>query len=602
MKRFIFKIFALILSLSASAQFQIGRTTITFNDPTRTGGFGSGGGPGRQIQTEIYYPANTAGVNVAVANGEFPVITFGHGFAMSWDAYQNIWEELVPRGYIMAFPRTEGSLIPAPSHSNFGLDIALVNERMLAFNNNQSSLFFNKISPKSAIAGHSMGGGASFLAANNNTNIATVIGFAPAETNPSAVAAAPNVSVPTLVFSGSADGVTPAAEHHTPIYNATGSSCKYFVNIVGGAHCYYANTNFNCDFGEGTSSPNISITRAQQQQTTYDVLNPWLDYILKGQCNELNTFQNILANDSRITSITECDLEQPIIQSSAGSVLCEGSSTVLSVPNGSSNLTWSTGATGATLTVSQAGSYTVYDEVSCQQSAEFVLTTIPLPDAPQITANGAVEFCEGESVSLSTTTQGLITWSTGATGTSITVNTSGNYNATVSNNGCVSLNSNTINVIVNPNPTPIITQNQQGNLEAGVQGTNYQWFFNGTEILNSNSFSITPQENGIYKVIVTDANGCVGESAEFEYEKLSIASFDSTYLFQIFPNPATDFIQIQIEEESMIGTEISIVNLQGKIIQTNIVNQLNFVVNVNDLQSGVYFVKIGNFFKKVIVN
>jgi hypothetical protein len=52
----------------------------------------------------------------------------------------------------------------------------------------------------------------------------------------------------------------------------------------------------------------------------------------------------------------------------------------------------------------------------------------------------------------------------------------------------------------------------------------------------------------------------------------------------------------------MIGTEISIVNLQGKIIQTNIVNQLNFVVNVNDLQSGVYFVKIGNFFKKVIVN
>jgi hypothetical protein len=60
-------------------QFSIGHTTITFNDPARTGGTGSGGGAGRQIQTEIYYPAATAGVDVPVSNGNFPVITFGHG-------------------------------------------------------------------------------------------------------------------------------------------------------------------------------------------------------------------------------------------------------------------------------------------------------------------------------------------------------------------------------------------------------------------------------------------------------------------------------------------------------------------------------------------
>ena len=68
------------------------------------------------------------------------------------------------------------------------------------------------------------------------------------------------MSVPfALIFSGTADGVTPAAEHHTPIYNGLASSCKNFVNITGGGHCYYAQTNFNCDFGESTSSPNISI-------------------------------------------------------------------------------------------------------------------------------------------------------------------------------------------------------------------------------------------------------------------------------------------------------------------------------------------------------
>jgi hypothetical protein len=68
----------IFLSIGANSfcQYSIGSTTITFNDPARSGGFGSGGGPGRQIQCEIYYPASSAGVNVAVSTGEFPVIVF----------------------------------------------------------------------------------------------------------------------------------------------------------------------------------------------------------------------------------------------------------------------------------------------------------------------------------------------------------------------------------------------------------------------------------------------------------------------------------------------------------------------------------------------
>ena len=99
----------LIVNVSLAQTFPIGHTTITFNDPTRTGGFGSGGGTGRQIQSEIYYPGTTSGEDVNLASGTFPVLIVGHGFVMAWDAYQNLWEEFVPRGYIMVFPRTEGS-------------------------------------------------------------------------------------------------------------------------------------------------------------------------------------------------------------------------------------------------------------------------------------------------------------------------------------------------------------------------------------------------------------------------------------------------------------------------------------------------------------
>ena len=289
LKIFLFFI-GITCSLISYSQYQIGHTTITFNDPLRTGGFGSGGGAGRQIQTEIYYPANTSGDNVSLASGRFPVITFGHGFAMAWSAYATIWQHYAARGYILAFPRTEGGLIPGPSHGDFGTDLKQVSDKMLALDANSSSLFNGKILQKAAIIGHSMGGGASFLAAANNSNIETVIGLAPAETNPSAIAAASNVSVPALIFSGSADGVTPPAEHHIPIYNGLTSSCKSFVSISGGAHCYYANTDFNCDFGESVSSPSISITRAAQQTAMFGLLDPWLDFKLKGICESYAAF------------------------------------------------------------------------------------------------------------------------------------------------------------------------------------------------------------------------------------------------------------------------------------------------------------------------
>ena len=283
MKNILLIIHFLFLFLSGiQAQFPVGHTTITFNDPTRTGGFGTGGGTGRQIQTEIYYPAVSIGNNVIAATGEFPLIVFGHGFVMSWDAYQNIWEHYSSLGYIVAFPRTEGSF--SPSHSDFGMDLRLVVQKVQDLNTLTSSILSGKTHPNSAIIGHSMGGGATILAAENNSSIKTIVGLAPANTSPSAIVAAVNVTVPALVFSGSQDGVTPAAEHHTPIYQGLNSSCKTFVSILGGGHCYYANTNFNCDFGETTSSTGISITRAQQQERTYSVLDPWLDYTLRENC------------------------------------------------------------------------------------------------------------------------------------------------------------------------------------------------------------------------------------------------------------------------------------------------------------------------------
>ena len=59
---------------------------------------------------------------------QFPIIIFGHGFLMSFSAYQNLWEEFVTRGYIIVFPRTEEGLIN--NHQEFGWDLQFLVTRM----------------------------------------------------------------------------------------------------------------------------------------------------------------------------------------------------------------------------------------------------------------------------------------------------------------------------------------------------------------------------------------------------------------------------------------------------------------------------------------
>src|SRR6188508_3157933 len=100
MKIFLILLLAVLLCSNLFAQpFQIGHTTITFIDTSRNN---------RTIPTEVYYPADVAGTNVPLTistNAKFPVISFGHGFVMTWDAYQNIWDAVVPEGFIIAFPK-----------------------------------------------------------------------------------------------------------------------------------------------------------------------------------------------------------------------------------------------------------------------------------------------------------------------------------------------------------------------------------------------------------------------------------------------------------------------------------------------------------------
>lgn len=299
MKKYLLLLAAFAMSLHAVAQpYAIGSTTITFIDPSRSN---------RAIETDVYYPALAAGSNTAiagVAGDRFPVVAFGHGFVMTVGAYQNIWSALVPNGYIVALPKTEGSF--SPSHTNFGRDLAFVISALQEAGITNGNFFFKKVAKTSAVMGHSMGGGAATLAVQYNPAITALAGLAPAETNPSASAAAQGVTIPSLVFAGGNDCVTPAAQHSQLIYDNLSSSCKTYINIIGGSHCQFANSNFNCSFGELTCSPSAAISRAVQQAKVNQYLLPWFDFRLKGDCQDWYALQADLSSDAAVTTFQTC--------------------------------------------------------------------------------------------------------------------------------------------------------------------------------------------------------------------------------------------------------------------------------------------------------
>lgn len=300
------------LSMNSFAQFQVGHTSYNFNDPGRTtAGYTISGTPsygtGRKVGCEVYYPATIAGDNKPFAAGTFPVVAFGHGFVMTWDSYDNIYNLLAQRGYIVVLPRTEGSF--SPVHSDFGADLALAIDSIRLYGNTASKLIFGHVGSTGTIGGHSMGGGSSFLGAKNNTGIDCLFNFAAANTNPSSIAAAPFVTVPTLVMGGLADCVAPNAANQDSMYLRTASTTKFEVIFKALTHCDFGDgANFNCTFGQNSSGCANSVSNTVANGRYMYYLNNYLDYYLKNDCQAGTNFMDSISASTLIVKQIQGDI------------------------------------------------------------------------------------------------------------------------------------------------------------------------------------------------------------------------------------------------------------------------------------------------------
>jgi len=207
---------------------------------------------------------------------------------------------------------------------------------------------------------------------------------------------------------------------------------------------------------------------------------------------------------SDTVTVTENPLPIPSI--SGDLIFCTGEAALLTVDS-FPNISWSTNETTRSILVSTPGDYSVevIDTNGCSNTDLVMVSESPLP-TPAI--SGSLTLCPGSSTILDGGSFASYLWSTGDTTQTIEANAPGDYTLEVTNaEGC----SGTAQVTLTQSTflTPVIRgdslicSDTSTILDAGLFDA-YAWS-NGAQ-----TQTIEVNQSGLYSVIVTDVNGCIG--------------------------------------------------------------------------------------------
>ena len=231
---------------------------------------------------------------------------------------------------------------------------------------------------------------------------------------------------------------------------------------------------------------------------------------------------------------------------------------------------------------------------SCKDSVTTSITVNALPTAT-ITPNGNTTFCDGGSVTLTSSAANNYLWSPGGETTqSITVYDPGTYSVTVSNSNNCSASSLVTTVTVNPLPTAPALSNDGPFLLSG-SATGNQWYLLGNPTPLGNGQTYIATQGGDYYFIYTDNNGCSVSSDTVNITITGIATLDKNEQVVIYPNPNNgNFVfEITLMEESTIQTELR--NPAGQLIylMTETVAAGTYKRNIAaNIASGIYYLNI----------
>lgn len=280
-----------------------------------------------------------------------------------------------------------------------------------------------------------------------------------------------------------------------------------------------------------------------------------------------------LASDSVLLTINPA----PAINAGPDLFTCPGDSITL-FATGANNLVWNSSLPNDTTFVPVASATYVVsgvDAIGCTGSDTLQLFYGTFPD---LNAGPDQSVCFGEEVTLTGTGGIFMYWDNNIPdGVPFVPQTSGSYVLNgASNEGC--LGTDTVFVSVNDASSNTITASAIDSYT--VNGTTYT-------------------ASGSYTQLLTNAAGCdslLTINLTLDFTGIN----ENQQQFSFYPNPVKDVIVVSVLPE-LIGRELEMMNIEGKQIHYQYIDTTSQAINVQQLPSGIYFLRIGEGVQKLLV-
>lgn len=142
---------------------------------------------------------------------------------------------------------------------------------------------------------------------------------------------------------------------------------------------------------------------------------------------------------------------------------------------------------------------------------------------------------------------------------------------------------------------PVITIGEDNMLNSSISSGN-QWLLNGQEIEGATSDTYAPQEPGTYSLVVT-LEGCSRTSEPVDVTATITGIFENQdHNISFYPNPASDFIRIQLDADPSSLVSYTITNAIGSQVMYGEMDAQKIrngtPIDVRRLPSGIYFLNL----------
>ncbi len=154
--------------------------------------------------------------------------------------------------------------------------------------------------------------------------------------------------------------------------------------------------------------------------------------IVKWPSGKIDVVFDPAINEFLTIEESNCEPVEVAIVADGNTIICSGESVQLNAPVGYDYF-WSNGETSQNITVSEAGIYNVIiqDNNGCYGVSQQIEVIVDPDETPEVEIAGDLEFCQGGSVTLTSSDASAYEWSNGETTQSITVFETGSYTVNI---------------------------------------------------------------------------------------------------------------------------------------------------------------------------